>query len=82
LLMLFLGLSVTKKSLLPINLGFLIIGLFSNFMDWNSPGLYFNSMLEVNNSLIIVQSIVILAAILVAGLSSRLFEEAIDHPAE
>lgn len=82
LLMLFLGLSVTKKSLLPINLVFLIIGLLSNFMDWNSPGLYFNSMLEVNNSLVIVQSIVILAAILVAGLSSRLFEDAIDHPAE
>ncbi|MCP9755309.1 NADH-quinone oxidoreductase subunit N [Lacihabitans sp. CCS-44] len=82
LLMLFLGLSVSKKSLLPINLVFLIIGLLSNFIDWDAPGLYFNNMVEVSNSLILVQSVVILAGILVAGLSSRLFEDAVDHPAE
>lgn len=82
LLMLFLGLSVSKKSLLPINLVFLVIGLLSNLIDWNAPGLYFNNMLEVNNSLILVQSIVIVSAILVAGLSSRLFEDSVDHPAE
>ncbi|HLO45686.1 MAG TPA: NADH-quinone oxidoreductase subunit N [Leadbetterella sp.] len=82
LLMLFLGLSLSKKSLLTINIAFLVIGLLSNFIDWNAPGLYFNSMLEVSNSLILIQSVVILAALLVAGLSSRLFEDAIDHPAE
>jgi NADH-quinone oxidoreductase subunit N len=82
LLMLFLGLSLSKKSLLPVNLAFLIIGLLSNYIDWNAPGLYFNGMLEISNAVILVQSVVTVAATLVAGLSSRLFEDAFDHPAE
>lgn len=82
LLMLFLGLSVNKKSLLPYNLLFMLVGLASNFIDWNAPGLYFNGMLEISNPIILVQCILIFAAILVSGISSRQFEDTHAYPAE
>ena len=82
LLMLFLGLSENKKLLLPLNILFLFIALISNFADWNAGGLYFNNMLEVSNPIILVQTTLVLAAILVAGLSDKQFEDSYAHPAE
>ena len=82
LLMLLLGLSVNKKKLLPYNLFFMLVGMCSNFLDWNAPGLYFNGMLEISNSIILVQCVLIFAAILVSGISSRQFEDTHAYPAE
>lgn len=83
LITLFLGINNPKaKVILPATLLFLIVAIVSNFIDWNLPGLYFNSMIEVTNNLIIIQSIVIFATLFVVGLSADIFTDEIAHPAE
>lgn len=83
LLTLFLGLDNPKsKTILPGTVLFLLVALCSNFYDWNAPGTYFNNMIEVTNSNIIVESVIILSALLLVLLSSGLFEDENAHPAE
>jgi len=83
LLTLFFGLNNPRsKTILPATAIFLVIGLISNFADWNAPGSYFNNMIDVNNSIIIVGSLIILSALFLVLLSSGLFGDENAHPAE
>lgn len=83
LLTLFLGLENPKsKTILPATILFFLVAIASNFVDWNLPGTYFNNMIEVNNNLIIVESIALFAAFAVVLLSSGQFNDEAAHPAE
>lgn len=82
LVTLFLGFNKNQKALLPITLIFLALSLLSGIYDWNKPGFYFNSMVEVNNLIIVFQSIIIISALLIVGLSSKSFDDVNAHPAE
>ncbi len=82
LLTLFLGFMKSGKILLPATMLFILIALVSNYYDWNKPGLYFNEMLDVNNSSIIFTSVLLLTAFLILPLSARRFDDENAHPAE
>lgn len=83
LITLFLGINNPKsKTILPGTLLFFLIALASGFVDWNAPGVYFNNMIEVTNSNIIVQSILLLSALFVVFLSSGQFSDEHAQPAE
>lgn len=83
LITLFLGIkNPQSKSLIPTTALFLILALAANFIDWNVPGTYFFNMLEVNNGLIIIQSVIIVATLLVTLLCTDQFTEDESHPAE
>lgn len=83
LITLFLGLeNKNSKAILPSVIFFFIIALLSNFIDWNNSGLYFNNMIEVNNTNILLQSIIIVAALLVSLVSSGQFTDEHAYPAE
>lgn len=83
LLTLFLGLDNPKsKLILPGTILFLLVGLASNFADWNAPGTYFNNMIEVNNPTIIVGAVILLSALFLVVLSAGQFEDENAHPAE
>jgi NADH-quinone oxidoreductase subunit N len=79
---LFLGFSKNKAMLLPATMLFLVFALIGGLMDWNSPGLYFNSMLEVNNFNLVIQSILILTAVFIVGISQNQFNDRFSQPAE
>jgi NADH-quinone oxidoreductase subunit N len=82
LLTLFLGFSKNKSLLLPATLLSFGLALACNFLDWNHPGVYFNGMLEVDNSVIVIQSIIILSGLFIAGITSGQFDDTDSHPAE
>lgn len=83
LITLFLGLENPKsKTILPATLFFLLVALASNILDWNQPGTYFNNMIAMTNSTILVQSIIILATLFVVLISSGQFTEEASYPAE
>ncbi len=79
---LFLGFNENKKTILPISLLFMFVALLSGFIDWNKPGEYFNSMVEVNNVIISIQTVIMLSTIFIMALSSKSFEDTNAHPAE
>ncbi len=83
LLTLFLGLENPKsKWIAPGTLFFLLVALASNALDWNAPGQYFNAMIEVNNSIILIESLIILTTFFIVILSTGQFEDENAHPAE
>ena len=83
LITLFLGLENSRsKTILPATLFFLLVALASNVLDWNQPGTYFNNMIAMTNSTILVQSIIILATLFVVLISSGQFTEEASYPAE
>lgn len=83
LVTLFLGFSKSRKVLLPATLLFIAVALAVNFIDWNSPGLYFNEMLEVTNMSLIFSAIILVSALLVMALSGSLWEaDSEAQPAE
>ncbi|MDP5120983.1 MAG: NADH-quinone oxidoreductase subunit N, partial [Spirosomaceae bacterium] len=82
LLTLFLGFLPSKKVLLPATLLFITLALVLNFVDWNSPGLYFNSMLEINNMSLIFIAIILVSALLVMALSGGFLDDPTAEPAE
>jgi NADH-quinone oxidoreductase subunit N len=82
LLLLFLGLSKNQTRVLPFQIFSLLLALGSIYVDYNSPGLYFNDMLEVNNSVLLIQGILILTCLLISLLSPKQFSEIGSHHAE
>jgi NADH-quinone oxidoreductase subunit N len=82
LLTLFLGFSSSKKLLLPATLLFITTALAVNFIDWNSPGLYFNEMLEASNQSILFAAIILVSAFLVMALTNELFDDEYAQTAE
>ncbi len=82
LIMLFMGLSKSTAKLLPFQIFSLIGAIGTLAIDYNSPGLYFNSMIEINNSVLLVQCILMLTGLLIAGISAKQFEDQNAHPAE
>ncbi len=82
LVTLFLGFLKSKKVLLPATLLFILLALFSGFVDWNAPGLYFYGMLEVNNLSIVFSSIILLSAFLIISMSKGFIDDEHAQPAE
>lgn len=82
LVTLFLGFLKSKKILLPASLFFVALAFFSNFIDWNKPGLYFSNMLEVSNLSILFTSIILISAFLIMALSKGFIDDSHAHPAE
>jgi NADH-quinone oxidoreductase subunit N len=82
LVMLFLGLSKNTQRLLPFQILCLLGALATLIIDYNSPGLYFNSMIEINNGVLLTQLVLIVTALLVSGISAKQFEDQNAHPAE
>ncbi|MFT7481965.1 MAG: NADH-quinone oxidoreductase subunit N, partial [Oceanospirillaceae bacterium] len=82
LITLFLGFLPSKKVLLPATLLFITLALVVNFIDWNSPGLYFNEMLEVNNMSLIFIAILLVSALLVMALTGGFLDDPFAQPAE
>ncbi len=82
LVTLFLGFLKSKKILLPASLFFVALAFFSNFIDWNKPGLYFSNMLEASNLSILFTSIILLSAFLIMALSKGFLDDEHAHPAE
>lgn len=82
LITLFLGFLPSKKVLLPATLFFIAATLVINFMEWNSPGLYFNEMLEINNMSLIFIGIILVSALLVMALSGGFLDDPHAQPAE
>jgi NADH-quinone oxidoreductase subunit N len=82
LITLFLGFLPSKNVLLPATLFFITLALVVNFIDWNSPGLYFNEMLEVNNMSLIFIAILLVSALLVMALSGGFLDDPFAQPAE
>ncbi len=82
LLTLFLGFSENKKIVFPLSIFFLVLALGLGFVDWDAPGFYFNSMLEVSNESIVFSSIVIASSILVLMLSDGFKDFEFAQPAE
>lgn len=82
LITLFLGFLSSRKILLPATLLFIAAAFVVNFIDWNSPGLYFNEMLEVSNMSLIFSAIILLSAFLVMSLSGGFLDDDAAQPAE
>ena len=82
LVTLFLGFLKSKKILLPASLFFVALAFFSNFIDWNKPGLYFSNMLEASNLSILFTSIILLSAFLIMALSKGFIDDEHAQPAE
>ena len=82
LVTLFLGFLKSKKVLLPATLFFITLAFLANFYDWNKPGLYFSSMLEVSNLSILFTAILLFSAFLIIGLSKGFLDDEHAQPAE
>ncbi|MCC5648181.1 NADH-quinone oxidoreductase subunit N [Nostoc sp. CHAB 5824] len=82
LITLFLGFLKSRKILLPATILFLLIAVAAGFLDWNKPGLYFNAMIDINNTSIIFGAIILITAILILPLSAGRFDDETAHPAE
>ncbi|UBM57840.1 NADH-quinone oxidoreductase subunit N [Marinilongibacter aquaticus] len=82
LLTLFLGFSENKKLVFPATILFLALACAVSFIDWNSPGVYFSGMLEVNNMTILFSLVVLVSAILILALSEGFSNIEFAHPAE
>jgi NADH-quinone oxidoreductase subunit N len=82
LLTLFLGFLKNQKILLPATMFFFFVSLVAGLTDWNHPGMYFNEMIEVTNPIIVVQSILLISGLLITGICSKLFDDALSHAAE
>jgi NADH-quinone oxidoreductase subunit N len=82
LVTLFLGFLKSKKILLPATLLFILLAFFANFADWNSPGLYFNEMIEISNLTTIFSAIILLSAFLIIALTRGFLDDDSAQPAE
>jgi NADH-quinone oxidoreductase subunit N len=82
LLTLFLGFAENKKIVFPASIAFLLIALAASFIDWNSPGFYFNDMLQVNNTSIVFWAILIISAVLIMSFSEGFERFEFAQPAE
>ena len=75
IIVLFLGFSKSKDTLLPATLLFLLVTLIANFADWNNQYLYFNDMLWGNNASMVFSGIVLLSAFLIVALTGGFADE-------
>ncbi|MGL4631043.1 MAG: NADH-quinone oxidoreductase subunit N [Leadbetterella sp.] len=82
LIMLFLGLSKKGSYLLYMQFISLLVALGSLLIDWNASGLYFNDMIAITNSTLMIQGVLILTTLLVSAFSAGQFDDQNAHPAE
>ncbi len=83
ILNLFLGFLENRKLLIGSTLVFIIVALVLNFSDWNSEYVWFNNMLRTNNLSLNFSNIILLAGLLVVGITRHFgFDKEHSHPAE
>lgn len=80
---LFLGFLENRKLLITSTIIFILIALGLNFLDWNKEYIWFNNMLRTNNLTLNFSNIILIAGLLVVGISRHFGEDKEhSHPAE
>ncbi len=83
ILSLFLGFLENRKLLIYATIVFILIALGLNIADWNKEYLWFNNMLRTNNLTINFANIILIAGLMVVGISRHFGnDQEHSHPAE
>jgi NADH-quinone oxidoreductase subunit N len=80
---LFLGFRQNRNLLLWATLAFVVVALGLNLADWNTEAVWFYNMLRIDNTAINFSSIILVAVLLVVGISRHFGNDTEhSHPAE